>query len=112
MLTTKIETERLILRALVAEDAGDLFSIFSDNEVMKYWNTEPWVSVDEAKTFITNSVRAMDSNTEVILGIYLKSTGQLLGKIMLFSFAKVPKSVLASAAISGEKVLFLRLVQH
>ncbi|MCG6437421.1 GNAT family N-acetyltransferase, partial [Vibrio parahaemolyticus] len=41
MLTTKIETERLILRALVAEDAGDLFSIFSDNEVMKYWNTEP-----------------------------------------------------------------------
>ncbi|HGF3746920.1 TPA: GNAT family N-acetyltransferase [Vibrio parahaemolyticus] len=49
MLTTKIETERLILRALVAEDAGDLFSIFSDNEVMKYWNTEPWVSVDEAK---------------------------------------------------------------
>ncbi|MBE4401911.1 GNAT family N-acetyltransferase [Vibrio parahaemolyticus] len=88
MLTTKIETERLILRALVAEDAGDLFSIFSDNEVMKYWNTEPWVSVDEAKTFITNSARAMDSNTEVILGIYLKSTGQLLGKIMLFSFAK------------------------
>ncbi|MBE4146279.1 GNAT family N-acetyltransferase [Vibrio parahaemolyticus] len=88
MLTTKIETERLILRALVAEDAGYLFSIFSDNEVMKYWNTEPWVSVDEAKTFITNSVRAMDSNTEVILGIYLKSTGQLLGKIMLFSFAK------------------------
>ncbi|WP_257976663.1 GNAT family N-acetyltransferase [Vibrio parahaemolyticus] len=88
MLTTKIETERLILRALVAEDAGDLFSIFSDNEVMKYWNTEPWVSVDEVKTFITNSARAMDSNTEVILGIYLKSTGQLLGKIILFSFAK------------------------
>ncbi|WP_257979679.1 GNAT family N-acetyltransferase [Vibrio parahaemolyticus] len=88
MLTTKIETERLILRALVAEDAGDLFSIFSDNEVMKYWNTEPWVSVDEAKTFITDSARSMDSNTEVILGIYLKSTGQLLGKIMLFSFAK------------------------
>ncbi len=88
MLTTKIETERLILRALVAEDAGDLFSIFSDNEVMKYWNTEPWVSVDEAKTFITDSARSMDSNTEVILGIYLKSTRQLLGKIMLFSFAK------------------------
>ncbi|EGR0693145.1 GNAT family N-acetyltransferase [Vibrio parahaemolyticus] len=88
MLTTKIETERLILRALVAEDAGDLFSIFSDNEVMKYWNTEPWVSVDEAKTFITDSARSMDSNTEVIQGIYLKSTGQLLGKIMLFSFAK------------------------
>ncbi|HHJ3240257.1 TPA: GNAT family N-acetyltransferase [Vibrio parahaemolyticus] len=69
MLTTKIETERLILRALVAEDAGDLFSIFSDNEVMKYWNTEPWVSVDEAKTFITNSVRAMASYGELWIAI-------------------------------------------
>ncbi|MCS0080418.1 GNAT family N-acetyltransferase [Vibrio parahaemolyticus] len=115
MLTTKIETERLILRALVAEDAGDLFSIFSDNEVMKYWNTEPWVSVDEAKTFITNSVRAMDSNTEVILGIYLKSTGQLLGKIMLFSFAKESRRAEIGFGVSRDfwgKVLFLRLVQH
>lgn len=82
---------------------------------MKYWNTEPWVSVDEAKTFITNSARAMDSNKEVILGIYLKSTGQLLGKIMLFSFAKESRRAeigFGVSAISGEKVLFLRLVQH
>ncbi len=82
---------------------------------MKYWNTEPWVSVDEAKTFITNSARAMDSNKEVILGIYLKSTAQLLGKIIHLALPKnldVQKSVLASAVISGENVLFLRLVQH
>lgn len=84
----KIETERLILRALVEDDARDLFGIFSDHDVMKYWNSSPWVSIDEARLFIANSVQAMNSNTEVTLGIYLKSTGQLLGKIMLFNYAK------------------------
>ncbi|ELN6934684.1 GNAT family N-acetyltransferase, partial [Vibrio navarrensis] len=88
MLTTKIETERLILRALVEDDARDLFGIFSDHDVMKYWNSSPWVSIDEARLFIANSAQAMNSNTEVTLGIYLKSTGQLLGKIMLFNYAK------------------------
>ncbi|ELO1774529.1 GNAT family N-acetyltransferase [Vibrio fluvialis] len=88
MLTTKIETERLILRALAEDDARDLFGIFSDHDVMKYWNSSPWVSIDEARLFIANSVQAINSNTEVTLGIYLKSTGQLLGKIMLFNYAK------------------------
>ena len=55
MLVTKIETERLILRELVEDDASELFGIFSDHEVMKYWNSGPWGSIDEALTFITNS---------------------------------------------------------
>ncbi|MCY9879596.1 GNAT family N-acetyltransferase [Vibrio natriegens] len=77
-----------IQRALVEDDASDLFGIFSDHEVMKYWNSSPWVSIDEARVFIANSVQAMNSNTEVTLGIYLKSTDQLLGKIMLFNYVK------------------------
>ncbi|MFC3032057.1 GNAT family N-acetyltransferase [Pseudoalteromonas fenneropenaei] len=88
MLDTKIETERLILKTLVEEDAKELFAIFSDHEVMKYWNTKPWTAIDEAKSFIAKSLEATHSNTEVILGIYLKNTGQLLGKIMLFNYEK------------------------
>lgn len=88
MLTTKIETERLMLKALVEDDATELFEIFSDHEVMRYWNTAPWRSIDEAKTFISDSTASMSSNTDVILGIYLKNNGQLLGKVMLFNYAK------------------------
>ncbi|HHX8265416.1 GNAT family N-acetyltransferase [Vibrio diabolicus] len=88
MLVTKIETERLILRELVEDNASELFGIFSDHEVMKYWNSGPWGSIDEALTFITNSTQAMNSNTEMTLGIFLKSNGQLLGKIMLFNYVK------------------------
>ncbi|HCZ9272094.1 TPA: GNAT family N-acetyltransferase, partial [Vibrio alginolyticus] len=88
MLVTKIETERLILRELVEDDASELFDIFSDHEVMKYWNSGPWVSIEEARTFIAKSTQAMNRNTEVTLGIFLKSNGQLLGKIMLFNHVK------------------------
>ncbi|MER2498236.1 GNAT family N-acetyltransferase [Vibrio neptunius] len=91
MLITKIETERLILKALTEGDAKELFDIFSDHEVMKYWNTEPWSSIDEARSFIASSTEAMNRNIEVTLGIYLKETGQLLGKIMLFNYHKESK---------------------
>lgn len=37
-----LETSRLRLRPLQVQDADALLAIFSDPEVMKYWNTAPW----------------------------------------------------------------------
>ncbi|ESP91444.1 MULTISPECIES: GNAT family N-acetyltransferase [Pseudoalteromonas] len=91
MATTVIETERLILKALTKEDARALFAIFSDHEVMKYWNTEPWGSMEQATCFIAKSTATLENNTQMTLGIYWKETGELLGKIMLFSYDKPSK---------------------
>lgn len=33
----KLQTERLFLRAAQASDLDDLFEIFNDDDVMKYW---------------------------------------------------------------------------
>jgi len=55
---------------------------------MKYWNTAPWHSVEQAESCITLSEQAMESNTGLTLGIYLKDTGKLLGKVMLFNYEK------------------------
>ncbi|CCN49651.1 putative Acyl-CoA N-acyltransferase [Vibrio nigripulchritudo MADA3029] len=85
MITTKIETERLILRALSENDAQDLYDIFSDHQVMKYWNCAPWDGLDVATQFIKTSRESMNNNKELTLGIYLKDSGNLLGKIMLFN---------------------------
>ncbi|CCO46207.1 putative Acyl-CoA N-acyltransferase [Vibrio nigripulchritudo SOn1] len=85
MITTKIETERLILRALSENDAQDLYDIFSDHQVMKYWNCAPWDGLDVATQFIKTSRDSMNNNKELTLGIYLKDSGNLLGKIMLFN---------------------------
>ena len=81
-----IETERLTIRALMAHDAESLLEIFSDPEVMRYWNTAPWTSIEDALDFIAQSSGAMQRQEAIILGMYLKSTGELAGKCMLFSY--------------------------
>lgn len=86
-----IETERLILRPLETDDAARLLAIFSDPVVMKYWNTAPWVGVQDAYSFISESNDSILRQESLVLGIYAKSTGELAGKCMLFSYDKESK---------------------
>ena len=86
-----IETERLTLRPLETNDAVSLLAIFSDPEVMKYWNTAPWTGVQDADNFISASNDSMLRQASLVLGIYAKSTGELAGKCMLFSYDKESK---------------------
>jgi len=80
-----------LLRPLSHENAKDLLAIFSDPDVMKYWNTAPWVSLDDAQNFISESANAMNRQESVTLGIYLKATGELIGKCILFSYVQESK---------------------
>ncbi|GAA5646803.1 MULTISPECIES: GNAT family N-acetyltransferase [Vibrio] len=82
-----LETERLVLRPLDMGDAEPLFAIFSDDEVMRYWNSPPWQTIDDSKAFIQASHSAMVSGESLTLGMYLKSNEQLVGKCMLFSYS-------------------------
>lgn len=86
-----IETERLTLKPLVTDDSDSLLKIFSDSEVMRYWNTAPWVTIQDSLDFINESNDSMQRQESLILGVYLKSTGELAGKCMLFSYDKESK---------------------
>lgn len=86
-----IETERLALKPLTIDDSDCLLDIFSDPEVMRYWNTAPWTTVQDAIDFINESNDSMRRQESIILGVYLKSTGELAGKCMLFSYDKESK---------------------
>ena len=81
-----IHSDRLILRPLKPEDASALFTIFSDQKVMKYWNTPPWISLDDAQEFIKKSTEAMGSQKSITLGIFLRTTDELIGKCLLFNY--------------------------
>lgn len=87
-LNTLIETERLTLQPLKPGDANALLAIFSNTQVMKYWNTPPWTSLNDAIDFINQSEADMRDQQSLTLGIYLKDTGQLLGKCLLFSYSQ------------------------
>lgn len=86
-----IETERLILKPLVTDDSGSLLEIFSDPEVMRYWNTAPWTIIQDSLDFINESNDSMQRQESLVLGVYLKSTGELAGKCMLFNYDKESK---------------------
>lgn len=102
MLKTKIDTERLILKVMTDKDADGLFHIFSDPKVMKYWNTEAWDSIEQARQFISSSADCMESDAALTLGVYLKETGRLLGKVMLFNYDKVSRRAELGFGISRD----------
>jgi len=47
-----IETPRLLLRELQREDAEAVFRIFSDAEVMKYYDMDAFTTIDQAQALI------------------------------------------------------------
>lgn len=81
-----LTTDRLSLRPLHTGDADALLAIFSDPEVMRYWNTSPWSSRQDAIDFIDHSHQALASKEQVILGVYDRHSQQLLGKCLLFAY--------------------------
>jgi ribosomal-protein-alanine N-acetyltransferase len=80
-----LTTERLLLRPLRESDAFDLFSICSDPEVMRYWSTPPWQSIDAAYENIARDLKAMAAGEYVEFGIERIEDAQLLGKCVLFN---------------------------
>lgn len=82
----QIHTPRLTLRALIPSDSEALFSIFSDPDVMRYWNTPPWISIVDAEQFIGEHQAGMSSGEWVTLGIFTRDDDSLIGKCMLFHY--------------------------
>lgn len=73
-----LSTPRLHLRQLMEDDAGELYLLNSDPEVLRYTGDRPFASVDEARAFI----RGYDQYTlyrRGRLGIFLKESGAFLG---------------------------------
>lgn len=81
-----LHTERLLLRPLRSSDAEALFAIFSDPKVMRYWNTVPWATIDEAHKLLARDAAAMATGEFIRLGLERKEDGKLLGFCTLFSF--------------------------
>jgi len=84
-LAETLVTDRLLLRPLEHADAEALLNIFSDHEVMRFWNTPPWTSLSDSIRFIESSLAGMRRRESMTLGIVLKETTELIGKCMLFS---------------------------
>lgn len=47
-----LETERLLLREIVKEDAQSIYDCFSNNDVTRYYGLDPLTSIEQANELV------------------------------------------------------------
>lgn len=74
-----LETERLILRQLVPEDASEVFAYASDHEVASWTTWEAHRTLDDSRDYLERVMTWYADGFGGPWGLELKSTGQLIG---------------------------------
>lgn len=74
-----LETPRLKLRPITQDDAQDIFEIFSDKQVMKYYDLLPFETLDRAKQQADFFAKGFEKKQMIRWGVELKESGKLIG---------------------------------
>jgi [ribosomal protein S5]-alanine N-acetyltransferase len=79
-----VTTARLTLRPLAEPDAADLFALFGDPAVMRYWSTPPWTDAAQALTMVAGDRAAHAARSDLRLGLLPHETQRVVGTLSLF----------------------------
>jgi len=79
-----IAAQRVSLRPLTSNDANDLFRIFGDAEVMRFWSSPPWQDVADAHALIENVTRGAAENQFYQWGVAHNDEDTVIGTCTLF----------------------------
>lgn len=83
----ELETERLKLRALCADDRDVIFKLRTNVQVNRYIMREREKSLKQTDSFITRILTNVAENKSVYWVITSRENGKLLGTICLWNFA-------------------------
>jgi [ribosomal protein S5]-alanine N-acetyltransferase len=73
-----IDTQRLLLREIIPNDAETFYLLNSSPEVMRFTGDEPFTSIEEAKTFLKN-YPDYERNGFGRWAVVLKDNGNIIG---------------------------------
>lgn len=79
-----LESERLRLRPLREGDLPDLFAVFADPDVMRYWTRPPMRDPDEARAYLAEIAQNFEARTGFKWGITRKDNDRVIGTTSLF----------------------------
>src|SRR6476661_5611925 len=74
-------TERLILRKIEDEDANEIFTLRSDERVMKYIDRPLAKSIGDARMLVSKMAEALVKNEGITWGITLQPDLKIIGTI-------------------------------
>ena len=78
-----LRTARLVLRQLSATDTADIFAVFSDPEVMRYWDHGPMTKPSDAADYIEQIREGLLRRELFQWGICDPSLGRVVGTCTL-----------------------------
>jgi RimJ/RimL family protein N-acetyltransferase len=80
-----IDATRVRLRAIEDSDLDQIYAIFSDPKVMRYWSTPPLQTKDEAIELVHEIQESNRSGAIMKWGVCLKPTDKVIGTVTLFN---------------------------
>lgn len=84
----KLETERLVLREILPADVEAIYSIFSSEEVTKYYGLDTFKTIEQAEMLIQAFTSNFQSEKGIRWGIERKGVQGLIGTIGFNSWSK------------------------
>ena len=85
----ELKTERLFLRKITMDDAGEIFFLRSNEIVLQFINKKPAVTMKDAEDFITRINDDIDAGEAIMWAIALKENpGKLIGTICYWRLQK------------------------
>lgn len=78
-MITEMSTERLILRKMEAADSSALFALWSDPQVTRFKNIDPFTSEAQAKEMIQLFDRLHRNKQAIRYSIFIRETKELIG---------------------------------
>lgn len=76
-----LETERLILRELVEDDAQAILNCFSNEDVLRYYGQNRLTDLEQVKNIIRNFSNSYKEKRGIKWGIQIKETEGIIGTI-------------------------------
>lgn len=90
----ELESDRLVLRKITSQDAAELYEIYSNKEVMLYFDDRgAFESMSEAEEMAKGYEEGLKNKWEMRWGIVLKETGKLIGTCGFHAISDYDKRV-------------------
>jgi RimJ/RimL family protein N-acetyltransferase len=85
-MSTVLWSERLELRFLTPADVAAQYAIYSDPDVMRYWSSAAWTTMQQAEESVAASIAACADGSGMRFAFTLRETGELIGNCTLYNF--------------------------
>lgn len=98
----EVSGPRIRLRQLARSDAAALFALYSDPDVMRYWNHAPWTSMGQATLTIAEARADYVTGASLHCAIEQTVTGKLIGSCALYAVSRQHRSASVGYMLSQE----------